>query len=180
MAARGLLAEVGYGQLTMDAAAARAGTAKAAIYRRYKSKAELMFAAAGHRPEVDVPADTGSVGGDLLALARRVRSDMATPAAREVAPQIIAEVGRSPDVSRRLAGVFVAGERQEIEAILDRAVRRGEPSGMPDVAAVHRLLGGALFFSIMVVNEAIDDADLELVVEILSAGLRSVTGPHAD
>ncbi len=119
------------------------------------------------------PADTGSLHGDLLALGRRIRSDMSTPAAREVAPHVIAEISRSPEVSQRLRSVFVAQERHEIEAILARAVRRGELPRMPDVATVHRMLGGALFFTIFVIDEPVDDAELAHVVDVLTAGLRS-------
>jgi AcrR family transcriptional regulator len=171
IAARELLAEVGYAQVTMDATAARAGTSKAAIYRRYKSKAELLFAAAVHGSDVQVPADTGSLRGDLFALGQRIRSDMSSPAAREVAPHVIADVSRSPEVSQRLRSVFVATELHEIEAILARAVRRGELARMSNVATVHRLLGGALFFSIFVVDEAIDDPALTGLVDVITAGL---------
>jgi AcrR family transcriptional regulator len=171
VAARELLADVGYAQVTMDATAARAGTSKAAIYRRFKSKAELLFAAAVHGADIQVPADTGSLRGDLLALGQRIRSDMSSPAAREVAPHVIAEISRSPDVSRRLRSVFVASERDEIEAILGRAVRRKELPRMPKVETVHRLLGGALFFTIFVVDEAVDDAALTEVVDVITAGL---------
>lgn len=171
VAARELLAEVGYAQVTMDATAARAGTSKAAIYRRFKSKAELLFAAAMHTSNIELPPDTGSFRGDLLALARRIRSNMSAPAAREVAPQVLAEISRSPEVSQRLRTVFVATERAEIEAILTRATKRGELTRMPSVATVHRMLGGALFFTIFVIDETIDDAELAAVIDALSAGL---------
>jgi AcrR family transcriptional regulator len=171
VAARELLAEVGYAQVTMDATAARAGTSKAAIYRRFKSKTELLFAAAVHGSDIHVPADTGSLHGDLLALGRRIRSDMSSPAAREVAPHVIAEINRSPEVSARLRSMFVASELAEIEAILTRAARRKELLRMPNVDTVHRLLGGALFFSTFVVDETINDAALAGLVDVLTAGL---------
>ncbi|WP_260992351.1 TetR/AcrR family transcriptional regulator [Mycobacterium deserti] len=178
-AARELLAEVGYAQLTMDATAARAGTSKAAIYRRFKSKAELLFAATVHGSKPQPPADTGSLRGDLRALGRRIRSDMSAPAAREVVPHVIAEIGRSPDVSERLRSLFVASERHEIEAILTRAVRRGELQRMPNVATVHRMLGGALLFTIMVIDEPMADAELANVVDVLAGGLQTVMPPSS-
>ncbi|WP_407445872.1 TetR/AcrR family transcriptional regulator [Rhodococcus sp. (in: high G+C Gram-positive bacteria)] len=170
-ASRELLAEVGYAHVTMDEIAARAGTSKAAIYRRFQSKAELLFAAAMHTSNIEPPPDTGSLRGDLLALARRIRSDMSSPTAREVAPQVLAEISRSPEVSQRLRTVFVATERAEIDAILTRATKRGELARTPSVATAHRMLGGALFFTIFVIDETIDDAELSAVVGILSAGL---------
>jgi AcrR family transcriptional regulator len=177
VAARELLAEVGYAQVTMDATAARAGTSKAAIYRRFKSKAELLFAAAVHGSDIQVPADTGSLRGDLLALGRRIRSDMSSPAAREVAPHVIAEINRSPEVSARLRSMFVSSELAEIEAILARAVRRKELQRMPNVDTVHRLLGGALFFGIFVVDETINEAALTGLVDVITAGLTATQLP---
>ncbi|GAA4421853.1 TetR/AcrR family transcriptional regulator [Georgenia halophila] len=174
-AARELLGEVGYARVTMDATAARAGTSKAAIYRRFRSKAEMMFAAAVHSTDTEPPADTGSLRGDLLALGRRIRADMSAPTAREVAPQIIAEIGRSPEVSQRLREVFVAHERGEVETILDRAVARGELLRPPDVRTTHRLLGGALFFTIFVTDEPLDDVDLARVIDVVVAGIAAST-----
>ncbi|MFD1717094.1 TetR/AcrR family transcriptional regulator [Georgenia deserti] len=177
-AARELLAEVGYAGVTMDATAARAGTSKAAIYRRFRSKAELMFAAAVHRGEVTPPPDTGSLRGDLLALARTIRDAMSSPAAREVAPQVLTEIRRSPAVSDRLREVFVTSERSEIETVLDRAVGRGELMRRPDIATVHRILGGALFFGVFVVDEDVGERELHQLVAVLSAGVVAEVSPH--
>ncbi len=84
---------------------------------------------------------------------------------------MIVEISRSPEVSERLRGVFVAGERKQIEAILARVVRRGELPRLSNVATVHRLLGGALFFTIFVIDETIDDAELANVVDVLTTAL---------
>src|ERR1700730_6730586 len=74
-AALDVLAETGYERMTMDAVAARARTGKATIYRRWASKAQLVvdaIASAGHMGVTTQRAslpDTGSLRGDLLALA---------------------------------------------------------------------------------------------------------------
>src|SRR4051794_33161402 len=60
-----LVGEVGFGNLTVDAVAARAGVGKATIYRRWASKEELVIAAVTClRHGVEAP-DTGSVVDDL-------------------------------------------------------------------------------------------------------------------
>src|SRR6266480_3636448 len=65
-----LMAEHGAHDLRMDDVAARAGVGKATIYRRYRSKDELITAAvAGLVSEIHVP-DTGQTRADLLALMR--------------------------------------------------------------------------------------------------------------
>src|SRR5918995_7008508 len=71
MAALELMAERGVHELRMDDVAARAAVGKAAIYRRYRSKDELVAdAVAALVSEITVP-DTGSTRADLLALMRR-------------------------------------------------------------------------------------------------------------
>ena len=64
-----LIAE-GYEHFTIDAVAARAQTSKPVLYRRWKTREDLLRATARHRGAADPPAvpDTGTLRGDLLAL----------------------------------------------------------------------------------------------------------------
>ena len=65
-----LMAETGAHELRMDDVARRAGVGKATIYRRYRSKGELITAAiAGLVSEITIP-DTGATRTDLRALMR--------------------------------------------------------------------------------------------------------------
>ena len=62
------LMESGYNDFTMDAAAVRAGTSRAVLYRRWPSKTELVRDAVAARITQQVRApDTGSLRGDLVA-----------------------------------------------------------------------------------------------------------------
>jgi AcrR family transcriptional regulator len=103
---RELIEEAGYPALTVDQVAARAGVGKAAIYRRYRSKAEMAFAATVDGPWPPPLADTGSLHGDLLALATACHSRMATPAARHVAPAMISEIAGNPELGTRFQDTF--------------------------------------------------------------------------
>src|SRR5215469_10729252 len=63
------LAEVGYGGLTMEGIAARAHTGKAALYRRWASKHDLVHAALVFTlPPVPEPRSGRSARDSLLAL----------------------------------------------------------------------------------------------------------------
>src|ERR687885_704622 len=68
-----LLAEVGYGALTMDAVAAEAGVGKATIYRRWRTKEDLVVDTISevNRSEIPLP-DTGTLEGDLRAMLHAV------------------------------------------------------------------------------------------------------------
>jgi AcrR family transcriptional regulator len=63
------LKEVGYYNLTFDSVAARAGTSKAVLYRRWANRLELAQATMrAHRPLISgATPDTGSLRGDVIA-----------------------------------------------------------------------------------------------------------------
>ena len=75
------LVESGFHGLTMDRVAARAGTNKNAIYRRWPDRPTLAVAAYRHLlpTEPSELPDTGEVRGDALALLGRANERMASP-----------------------------------------------------------------------------------------------------
>ncbi|GGQ34967.1 TetR/AcrR family transcriptional regulator [Streptomyces mutabilis] len=71
------LSTVGWNGLTMEGVAAGAQTGKAAVYRRWPSKEDLVAdALRSGLPRFDAVPDLGSVRDDLLALCRRARDAM--------------------------------------------------------------------------------------------------------
>jgi AcrR family transcriptional regulator len=71
------LSTVGWKGLTMEGVAAGAQTGKAAVYRRWPSKEDLVADALRRGlPSLDAVPDLGSVREDLLALCRRARDAM--------------------------------------------------------------------------------------------------------
>src|SRR5512132_3097766 len=60
-----VLDEVGYGRLTLEEVARRAGTTKPAIYRRWPSRQRLVLAALGRRVGEARAPDTGCTLCDL-------------------------------------------------------------------------------------------------------------------
>jgi AcrR family transcriptional regulator len=64
------LVEAGFARLTMESVAARAKTSVPVLYRRWRSKDDLVLAAIGHygaTHPVDIP-DTGTLRGDMITL----------------------------------------------------------------------------------------------------------------
>ncbi|AIS00949.1 TetR/AcrR family transcriptional regulator [Streptomyces glaucescens] len=71
------LSTVGWNGLTMEGVAAGAQTGKAAVYRRWPSKEDLVAdALQAGLPRLDAAPDLGSVREDLLALCRQARDAM--------------------------------------------------------------------------------------------------------
>lgn len=77
------LSTVGWNALTMEGVAAGAHTGKAAVYRRWPSKADLVAdVLRTGLPPIGAIADHGSIRGDLIRLCVRMRDVMESRAAR--------------------------------------------------------------------------------------------------
>ncbi|MDQ1035752.1 AcrR family transcriptional regulator [Streptomyces sp. V3I8] len=122
------LSTVGWNGLTMEGVAAGAQTGKAAVYRRWPSKEDLVADAlqAGLPPLQNVP-DLGSARDDLLELCRRARKAMFSRpgfALRSVIHECDAsQAGRFQEVI--LKGVIEPTVRL-LGEIVERGIRRGE------------------------------------------------------
>src|SRR5215204_2795792 len=86
-AVRGMLEELGYQALTIEGVATRSGVAKTSIYRRWPSKAEMVFDLMLHSSDELPPLeDRGSLAGDIEALAARIVGLVAGPLGRRIFP----------------------------------------------------------------------------------------------
>jgi AcrR family transcriptional regulator len=140
-----LLAEVGYGRLRVDEVAARAGVGKAAIYRRWRSKPELVFAQVMHDLDIEPPPDTGSLRGDLAVLVADLVDSMVNLPAGPVLPELVAELVSDPALLARFNDTYLALEQRCVATVLDRAVARGELTSQPELAWAHAQLVGPVY-----------------------------------
>jgi AcrR family transcriptional regulator len=143
---RRMLEEVGYQALTIEGVAARSGVAKTSIYRRWPSKAEMVFDLMLHSSDELPPlADRGSLPGDIDALAGRIVALVAGPLGRRIFPGLIGDAAGDPALMERLRNTIVLDGRKQIAEVLERSVRRGELADtevVPDLQAV--LIGAVL------------------------------------
>ncbi len=117
---------MGYAALTMERVAARARTSKAALYRRWTGRAELVLDACKIRgfSELDVP-DTGTLRGDVIALLRQMSAKMATPIGG-ILRGLLGEMTRDPEFARLIRERIHSVGPMGVRGILQRAVERGE------------------------------------------------------
>jgi AcrR family transcriptional regulator len=169
-----LLAEAGIHGLRMDDVADRAGVGKAAIYRRYRSKDELVGAAvAAMVSEITIP-DSGSTRDDLLALMRDAVAVYGDPIRAGAMPSLIGAMRQHPDLARTIRQDVVAARREALREVLTRGVARGDLRADLDFELALDMLGGALFYRLLVTGGPIDDRLAEGVADSV---LRSFA-PH--
>jgi AcrR family transcriptional regulator len=120
------LAEVGYGGLTMEGIAARAHTGKAALYRRWASKHDLVHAALVFAlPPVPGPRSGRSARDSLLAMFTAHRDILAGKTAFP-GLDIIHQLLHEPEMRAIFADAVVGPRLQIIDAILQAAVDDGD------------------------------------------------------
>jgi AcrR family transcriptional regulator len=138
------VSEQGYDRLSMDDIASRAGVGKAAIYRRWPTKAVVVADAIAHwrrRLGAVEPPNTGSLRGDIEALVAAVPDLNATELSTiQVIVGVATAAMHNPVLAAALDDLVLAIPRQVVRAVLDQAANRGEiPAGrdlslVPDVA----------------------------------------------
>ncbi|MFE6059685.1 TetR/AcrR family transcriptional regulator [Streptomyces sp. NPDC056431] len=125
------LGSVGWNGLTMEGVAVGAQTGKAAVYRRWPSKEDLVAdALQAGLPALDEAPDLGSVREELYELCRRVRDVMYSKpgfALRAVLHECDAEA------AERFHGLIVTGvvepSARLFRDVLRRGIARGEVRG---------------------------------------------------
>ena len=110
----------------MDRVATRARTSKAALYRRWPSRADLIIDACSRQglTELEVP-DTGELRADVLALLRLMAAKMDSPLGG-ILRGLLAEMTRDEEFARLVRERIHTAGPHSIRLILNRAVARGE------------------------------------------------------
>ncbi len=121
------LGAVGYPGFTLDGVAARAGTSRPVLARRWPNRAELVIAALRHHASSApmVPPDTGTLRGDVLAVLRKMSADVGQVAGvvSFVFADYFSATGQPPAEIRQQS---IAGRGSIMTAIIERGVERGE------------------------------------------------------
>jgi AcrR family transcriptional regulator len=166
-AALELLAEIGYDRLSIEAVAARAKASKMTIYRRWSGKAELVVDAISsmHKPG-EVP-DTGSLRGDLAAVAKNCDS-ADTRFDAQLLLGLVTALARDSELRQVVRDHFLGRGGTRVRQVFERAVARGEiPEGrnldllisvFPALAIHHLLIFGELpdpDFTAQVMNDLV-------------------------
>ena len=170
----GLLLEVGYRALSVEAVARRAGVGKATIYRRYPSKRELVAAAVRYlNQDLALPDDTGSLRGDFKALAARLSQAAAATHATTILPRVLGEVANDPEMQKIFVANLVEPRRRVAKAMFARAQQRGEVREDVDLDLAVDLVTGPMIYRLLIGGLDLEDmAERPLVV--LDAVLRGL------
>ncbi|MFH8796328.1 TetR/AcrR family transcriptional regulator [Streptomyces sp. NPDC017941] len=161
-----LLREVGYDGLTMDAVATRTRSSKATLYRQWGSKPELVARALRHNKPVSVAdIDTGSLRGDFLELVART-DDCQMERDNALMRGLFHAIHDNPELHKALRQLLIEPEITGLNALLRRAVERGEVAAdNPALAYVTHMMLGGFVARELVEERTVDQAFLGRYVE---------------
>jgi AcrR family transcriptional regulator len=133
------LTEHGYSDTNMNDIAGRAGVGKAALYRRWSSKAALVTDALVYwRPDLmsDQAPDTGSLTGDFDILVERAARNDDDLISNDLVLRVALEATHDRELASALDDLMLHKGRRMVSAILKQAAARGEVSGDRDWSLV--------------------------------------------
>jgi len=131
------LAEVGYGGLTMEGIAARAHTGKAALYRRWCSKHDLVHDALVFAlPPMPEPRSGRSARENLLSMFKAHR-DLLAGKTGFPGLHILNQLLHEPEMRAIFADAVVRPRLQIVESILQAAIDEGsmDPAALTPLSA---------------------------------------------
>jgi AcrR family transcriptional regulator len=150
-----LLATEGYANLTMSGLAHRAGVSTATLYRRWRSKLDLVLDVLGARAEETPVPDTGSLEGDFRAVLHALVEKAHTTTVTPLMAGLVGEIGRNPELASALRTNLMAPRRAALKEVFDRADGRGELRQGIDVGVAADLLFGPMYHRMLITGEPV-------------------------
>jgi len=165
-----LLNTVGYERTSIEDVAARAGVHKTTVYRRWDSKAELVADAVRLDAEQAVPMDdTGTLAGDLQALAHNVAASVGSAEGATRSRSIVAASTHSDELMVEMHA-FWAERLGLAEVIVERAVERGELPVGTDANLIIEAVVGPIWLRLLLTGEPIDADFADRISALVAAG----------
>ncbi|MFJ4714182.1 TetR/AcrR family transcriptional regulator [Streptomyces sp. NPDC088785] len=173
------LSTVGWNGLTMEGVAAGAQTGKAAVYRRWPSKEDLVVdALQAGLPQVDSVPDLGSIREDLLELCRQMRDAMFSRPGSALL-SVIHECDTL--TAERFHSVIIQGIIEPgvelIKEVVGRGIARGDVRQDAVGAAVCDVIPAMMMYRSKVCGSEWQDVDL---VEMIDEVMVPLLARHAD
>lgn len=170
-AAATLLAQEGYARLSIEQLALKAGVGKTTIYRRWRSKRDLVIDLLGQIAEMPDARIYGDLRTDLTAFAERLLSGRALTGTRvSILPAMIAESVHNAEIAEILRSTFFRPRRARAIEMIGAAKHRGEVRPDVEEAAIVDMLSGLIWYRRLTLGIPLDPADARAFVSIVLDG----------
>jgi AcrR family transcriptional regulator len=144
-----MLGTQGVAGTTIEGVAAEAGVGKTTIYRRWPTKTDLILAAISDIVPPGDPPDTGTMAGDMAALAETQRRRLAGSGLSGIVPRVLAESMSDPELHGEFVDRVVNPFRDLLRLFIERGIERGELRPDLEVEALVDLLHAIPIYRIL-------------------------------
>ncbi|WP_433136980.1 TetR/AcrR family transcriptional regulator [Actinomadura nitritigenes] len=166
-----ILNEAGYSGLTMEAAAARAGTTKPAIRRRWRSRQHLVVDALATTVGTAPTPDTGCTHCDLVAGISTLSEAFTTALGRRALPALVADLAGDPALERHFFELFFHPRRATTAAALRRGIDRGDLRPDIDIDLLLDMLASTTYYRVLFGHLPVTPDLAEDVVAVILSGV---------
>jgi AcrR family transcriptional regulator len=164
-----LLGEAGLSGVSVDEVSRRSGVAKTTIYRHWPSRSALLLDACSNLGAKPQAPDTGTLEGDLTALATSMARRLRSERWASILPSVIDAAERDPelaDVQTRLH----AGFMEPLYLVIERARERGELPPDCDPSEIVASVVGPLYFRRWFSRQPLDEKFVKSIVGAVVGG----------
>lgn len=164
-AAAQIIEAEGYGKVTHQRVAERAGVGRATVYRHWPQLDDLLFdAIATLDAPIFRPGDDGTLREWLHAELAHAGEMFASPATQHLIAALVDRGARDPALAALSKEI---GTRADdlLGSRLGKALADGELTHAPDAADLAALLLGPVFFRALVQPQELDDAFIAFVID---------------
>jgi AcrR family transcriptional regulator len=170
------IGDVGYGALTIEAVAARAGVGKSTIYRHWGGKLALVEDAFRTLKAQVVVPESGCLRDRVIGMLEQVACLVQASTYSACMPALIEAAERDPQV-RAFHCRFSAERRAVMVGLLRDAVEDGELDASADPEILADALVGAIFLRRLMLHQPFDPALVPALVEQV-LGVPTQPEPH--
>jgi AcrR family transcriptional regulator len=162
-----LLADEGYAGLTMSGVAGAAGVSTATLYRRWKSKVDLVVDVLLARAEEHPLPNTGSLAGDLREVLRNLVDKKQSAQSIKIMSAVVGESGRNPELATAFRTALVAPRRAQFAALFERAAARQEIGADVDYELATDLVFGPVYQRLLITGRPVTPRVASQLVDLV-------------
>ncbi len=174
-----ILADEGFGGLSIEAVAARAGVGKTTVYRRWPSKIPLVVDALSHMKtptSVVIPDEMTTRDALVRVLSELVRAQGNEPTSRILAG-IVDAMSRDAELADAVRSGLVSSRRKLVFGLVERGITRGEIRRDVDAELVADLLGGPIVMRTLITGRPVTQRLARQIVTLVLDGA-AAEQPH--
>jgi AcrR family transcriptional regulator len=169
-AARDVFLERGYQHASLSEVARRAGVGTPAIYRRWRTKADIAIDIVEHESRPDPIPDSGSIRDDLVSFLELRLRTWSTPLFTQIVAPVVLEASADPQTKHQIRERFIEYREPNVEARIHKAITSGDLRDDTDPGRLVDLLMGTITMPLLFAQDLPHESEAQVIVDQVLEG----------